>query len=156
MVDHDKLVTACDALGMEKPAVAAATAPAATAAAKQSLGALWRSLPGWGRALAIAAPAAAGGAYLAGGGNNKEQIAALLRQLYLMRQRLHGYESSAFAPHEARMFARHGLDPRRLSFLKTLSGFRKGMELENKLLDEALGGQLSQLAPEEEDVGQYA
>ena len=108
---------------------------------------LWKGLPGWGRAAAIAAPVAVGGAALAGsdvgeGDSNKEQIAAMLRSLDSSRQRM-GAEGPAFTPFEHRMFARHGLDPKRLSFLKTLSGLRKGMDLENRLLGDALGGRLA-------------
>lgn len=154
MVDKGSLSAACEALGMEKPGAVAA--PAATTAATKGMGALWRSLPGWGRALTIAAPAAAGGAMLAGGDDNRAQLASLLRALSASRRRLAEYEGTPFAPGEQRMFARHGLDPQRLRFLKTLGGFRKGMELESRLLDEALGGQSSPVAPAAEELGQYA
>lgn len=164
MVDRESLSAAYEALGMEKPDGAPAAPTARKAAAPQGLGAFGRSFPGWERALAAAAPAAAGGAAFTGGsraafagGDNKAQLSALLRELHAARRRLAEYESATFTPHEQRMFARHGLDPQRLSFMKTLSGFRKGMELESRLLDEALGGRLAPLAPaEEEDVSQYA
>lgn len=141
MAGHDTLSAACAVLDMEKPA---AVAPAA---AQGGLGALWRSMPGWGRALAIAAPAAAGGALVAGGGDNRAQLAAMLKKLRAARSQFAGSEETAFSPFEQRMFTRHGLDPKRLQFMKTLGKFRSGMELESELLNKALSGQAEPEAP---------
>ena len=149
MLDKAGLLAACEALDMEKPAAAAP-------AAAKGLGGLWRSLPGWGRALAIAGPAAAGGA-MAGGGTNRDQIAALLQELSASRQRLAGYETGGFSPSEQQMFARHGLDPQRLRFIKVLGDLRRGMALESRLYSEALGGrQASTPAAEGEQLAAYA
>lgn len=66
-------------------------------------------------------------------------------------------EEPTFAPHEQRQFARLGLDPKRLHFLKVLAGFRKGMNLEDELLDRALSGQRREFSDVEEmPLGQYA
>jgi len=149
MFDKNRFVAACEALDMEKPAAAAP-------AAAKGLGGLWRSLPGWGRALAIAGPAAAGGA-MAGGGTNRDQIASLLQELNTSKQRRADYETGEFSPFEHRMFTRHGLDPQRLRFIKTLANFMSGMGLENRLYSEALGGrQASMPAAGKEQLAVYA
>ena len=51
-------------------------------------------------------------------------------------------DKSGFSEQERRQFARHGLDPDRLKFLRTLGAYRQGMNLDRKLFEQALAGKL--------------
>jgi len=51
-------------------------------------------------------------------------------------------DESGFSEKERRQFARHGLDPERLKFLRTLGAYRQGMNLDRKLFEQALAGKL--------------
>jgi len=66
-------------------------------------------------------------------------------------------EEPEFDPAEERMFARYGIDPARMKFLQTLSGWRSGMDLERKMLADALGGKLpAQSTGTQNDLASYA
>lgn len=51
-------------------------------------------------------------------------------------------QEPSFSPLERTQFARHGLDPDRLRFIRTLSALRQGMNLDRKLFEQALAGKL--------------
>lgn len=75
-------------------------------------------------------------------------------------QQMTADQPSAFSPTERMQFERHGLDPDRLKFLSTLSSLRQGMNLDRKLFEQALAGQLpSNLLSgtgEEDELESYA
>lgn len=62
-----------------------------------------------------------------------------------------------WSPFEHRQFTRLGMDPGRLNFFQALSGLRKGMNLENELLDRALSGQRQEFSDVDElPLGKYS
>jgi hypothetical protein len=70
-------------------------------------------------------------------------------------------EEGDFTDTERRQFARHGLDPERLKFMRTLGAYRQGMNLDRKLFEQALAGKLPANilgggGEDEEDLESYA
>lgn len=64
-----------------------------------------------------------------------------------------------FSPGEEQQFARFGLDPRRLRFLRTLSDLRRGMNLDQELTDRAMKGTITPSSGGvmgEEELAQFA
>lgn len=53
-----------------------------------------------------------------------------------------GSDASPFSAQEREQFARFGMDPDRLRFMQSLSGLRQGMNLEKKLFEQAMSGSL--------------
>jgi len=58
-----------------------------------------------------------------------------------------------WTPEQLLQFARMGLNPKRLQFMQSLAGLRKGMNLESELLDRALRGKLNQFGDEDSVLG---
>ena len=58
-----------------------------------------------------------------------------------------------WTPEQLLQFARMGLNPKRLQFMQSLAGLRKGMNLESDLLDRALQGKLNQFGDEDSVLG---
>jgi hypothetical protein len=62
-----------------------------------------------------------------------------------------------FTPEELRQFARFGLDPKRLRFMNTLAQLRKGLMLEQELMDKSLQGKTTPtVSAGPEELAQFA
>ena len=74
----------------------------------------------------------------------KQDNLGLLKQiqaaLAARRARAPAAAEPTFDPSEKRQFARFGLDPERLQFMRTLSNLRRGMNLEQDLFNRAMSG----------------
>ena len=165
-IDREKLAAAAEALGMDKEALAGSilgrmakkfgggyAGEAAKKAAPAAKGLLSR-LKSMGVKLGLLGGAGAGLYHLgksdAGGEAQPQQSMPMPP----------GGGGGSFSPQEQGQFARHGLDPDRLKFMQTLGRLRQGMNLENKLFQQALSGQLPANVmgggEQEEDLESYA
>ena len=151
-IDREKLAAAAEALGMDKDAAGGSILGRlakkfgggyAAQAAKQAPGAapgIASKLKGLGLKLGLLG---AGGAGLyslgkAEGAGEEERMPEFAP--YATPMPAPGGET--FGPVERMQFARHGLDPDRLRFVQSLGRLRQGMNLEQKLFQQALSGNL--------------
>jgi hypothetical protein len=99
------------------------------------------AMPGWGKVLSYALPAA-------GGVGLGAALPSLLKK-----------KTPTFSEEEKQQFARHGIDPKSLGFYRTLGNLMKGMRMQQQFLDMALkGGTVAPPPAESENAGleQYA
>lgn len=129
-IDRNQLTAACDVLGIKRAAhiVDAPVKPAVKTAAAGRAATVLRNLLGVGL---IGGGAA--GLYHLEKAKNKPAPAA---------RPVQAAGGAAYSPQERRQFARHGMDPENLRFIQSLSRMRQGMNLESKLLQQALSGKL--------------
>lgn len=122
-IDQEKLAAAREALGMKKDA---------------GLGALLAKLKPAAKTLATTGLVGGGlgAAYGLGKDMGAEEATPPMQQMTA------DDPPSAFSPTERVQFERHGLDPDRLKFISALSSLRQGMNLDRKLFEQALAGQL--------------
>ena len=99
-------------------------------------------MPGWGRVLSYALPAAGGAG-----------LGAALPSL------LGKKAAPKFSEEEKREFARHGIDPTALNFYQTLGNLMRGMRSQQQFMNMALRGGTLKPPPEEpadDGLEQYA
>ena len=152
-IDREKLASACVALGIEKPAgVVESAVPITKEAAVTKTSGILSRLGKKGLKLALLG---AGGAGLYHMG---KQDASPRRAIPMLMPPGGG---DPYSPQERAQFARFGMDPDNLRFLQTLGSMRQGMNLENKLLSQAMSGKLPADVMgggknDEEDLESYA
>ena len=74
-------------------------------------------------------------------------------------EKLAATATKTFSPAEHAQFARFGLDPAKLQFLRMLADYRKGMNLEDSLIAQAFSGKLAPAAAGDtakEELAAYA
>ena len=95
------------------------------------------AMPGWGKVLSYALPAAGG-----------VGLGAALPSL------LGKKKTSKFSEEEKREFARHGIDPKALNFYQTLGNLMRGMRMQQNFMSMATrGGTMAPPPKEPEGAG---
>jgi len=152
-IDRERLASARDALGVENPSgvVESAGSSTKTAAVTKTSGILSR-LGKKGLKLGLLGAGGAGLYHL-----GKQDATPQ----WSMPTRMPQGGGDPYSPQERRQFARHGMDPENLRFIQALSRMRQGMNLENKLMSQALSGKLPADVmgggkDDEEDLESYA
>jgi hypothetical protein len=147
-IDREKLAAAAEALGMDKDAAVGSilgrlakkfgggyAAQAAKQATPVAPG-IMSKLKSLGLKLGLLGGAGAG-LYHLGKQEGGRRAAPMPMPMPMM-----GPGGGGFDPTERMQFARHGLDPERLKFMQTLSNLRSGMNLEQKMFQQAMAGKL--------------
>lgn len=155
-IDHEKLAAARDALGMEKEggpilsrlAQRLGGAYAREAAKRAAKPGLLSRLKGRGLKLGLLGGSGAGLYQLGKSEGAREEsdldesagppLAMILPPATMLP---HGGHDS-FTPVERMQFARHGINPESLQFAQALGRLRQGMNLEQKMFEQALAGKL--------------
>lgn len=133
-IDREKLSSARGVLGVEKAAgVVEPDEPITKAAAVTKTSGILSRLGKKGLKLGLLGAGGAGLYHLG------KQDAASQQP---MQPQVSQGGGDPYSPQERRQFARHGMDPENLRFIQSLSRMRQGMNLESKLLQQALSGKL--------------